>query len=177
MQSSGKMVIIGIFAAAIAGAILTWWFQYDARRRSRDFWGTDNAVLIGRAPTVELLRLRRDGKADAEVGEHLRFDGVVFYLDERKDISKARGLVHMRDALIRDSGFQWDRSRGDCPPQWAYAFRFVDDKAQVIIALDVHCKRVRLVPDGREADVSPMYQGIKELVDREFPQESQASGT
>lgn len=168
MQTSGKLVIVGIFGVAIAGVILTLWFQFEARRRSRDFWGSDNAVLIGRAPKVELMRLRNSPDSEVSDTEQLKVDGAIFELGERKDISKARGLVHMRDALIRDSGFQWNASRGDCQPQWEYAFRFADEDDELIIALDVLCRRVRLVPEGQEADISPMFQGIKELIDREF---------
>lgn len=170
MQMSGKLVIIAIFGAALAGGVATLWFQYDARRRSREFWGTDTAVLISRAPKVELLRLSKAEKADEDT-ERLMIDGDAYEISERKDISKARGFVHVRDALIRDTGFAWEKVRGDCQPNWVYAFRFKEEDKTEDVVFDFACERVRLVSGEREACISPMMQGIKDLIERELPDE------
>jgi len=169
MQMSGKLVIIGIFGTALAGGVATLWFQFDARRRSREFWGTDTAVLISRAQKVELLRLSKAEKAGEDT-ERLMIDGDAYEISERKDISEARGLVHVRDALLRDAGFAWEKARGDCQPNWIYAFRFKqDDKAEDVV-FDFACERVRPVSGEREACISPMMQGIKDLIERELPE-------
>ena len=81
MQLSGKLVIIGIFGVALLGAILTIWFQYDARRQSREFWGPENAVVIGRAAKVELLRLGPGGQAKDGEGQ-VEIDGTTYAVEE-----------------------------------------------------------------------------------------------
>lgn len=169
MQVSGKLVIIVIFGTALVGGVATLWFQFDARRHSREFWGSDTAVLINRAPKVELLRLSRAKESD-EDDEQLTIEGVNYDVTERKEIGKARGFLHVRDALIRDTGFAWEKKRGDCQPNWEYVFRFVEHDKIEDIAFDLHCERVRLVSGGQEACISPMVQGIKDLIDRELPE-------
>lgn len=168
MKLSGKVVILGIFGVALAGAVATIWFQYNARRRSREFWGPDNALAIGRAATVELCRLKPPAVEKADDAKQISIGGIQFDLVEAKDISKAKGLVHVRDALIRDSAFDWDKQRGECQAEWQYVFRFLGDEATVHVALDTHCRRLKLLPDGDDVSISPMYRGLKELIDREM---------
>ena len=168
MKLSGKVVILGIFGVALAGAVATIWFQYNARKRSREFWGPENALVIGRAATVELCRLQARATKEADDPKQISIGGTRFDLSETKDISKAKGLVHVRDALIRDSAFDWDRQRGECQADWQYVFRFSGDDGTVQVALDTHCQRLKLLPDGKDVSVSPMYRGLKELIDREM---------
>jgi hypothetical protein len=54
MYYSGKLVIIGILAVAVASAAASWWFRYAATHRAAQYWGPETARLIRDAPTVEL---------------------------------------------------------------------------------------------------------------------------
>lgn len=168
MQVSGKLVIIFIFVTALAGGVATLWFQYDARRRSREFWGAETAVLISRAPKVELLRLSPADEAGPD-DELLEIEGVPLKIDQRRDVSKTRGLVHIRDALIRDTSFAWEKEREGCEPQWRFALRFEQDGKDVVVALDLPCERIRLVPGGQEASISPSAAGVENWLEEEFP--------
>jgi len=174
MQASGKLLILFIFGTALAGGIATLWFQYDARRRSREFWGAENALLISRAPKVELLQLTKAAEARDD-GTQLTIESVAYEISERKDISKARGFVHVRDALIRDAGFEWDKARGDCEANWEFVFRFEEDSDTVDIVFDFACERARLLSGGQEACISPIFDGIKEAILRELPQDEDAN--
>ena len=101
MQVSGKLITIGIFGVGLVAAVAAFFVQYNSRRQVREFWGPETAVLINRAPKVELLRLK-GGVEVLEVGELLTIDGVAYQITERKDISKARGFVHVRDEVRVD---------------------------------------------------------------------------
>ena len=169
MRVSGKLLIILIFGTALVGGVATLWVQFDARRRSREFWGADNAVLINRAPKVELLRLTKASEPRDD-GSQVTIDNVTFEISERKDVSKTRGFVHVRDALIRDAGFEWDKARGDCVPQWDFALDFEKGDQKAIVAIDLNCERVQLVAGGQEASIGPTMSGIKNWLDAEFPE-------
>jgi hypothetical protein len=170
MQVSGKLITIGIFGVGLVAAVAAFFVQYNSRRQVREFWGPETAVLINRAPKVELLRLK-SGLEDLEDGELLTIDGVAYQITERKDISKARGFVHVRDALIRDTGFEWDKDRGDCQADWQFAFQFNQDDDVEVLVFDFNCQRVRLMSGGQEACISPIFEGIQESILREMPKE------
>src|SRR5262245_471220 len=80
--TSGKLVILGVVAIATVAAAASWWFRYKATHRAAEFWGSEDARLIRDAPIVEMY-------------------------EPARDISAARGLVHLRNALLEDRSFQW----------------------------------------------------------------------
>src|SRR5882724_9977373 len=59
MWNPGKLVIIGIFAVALASVAVSTWYHYQGARRPIESWGSPNAVLIAQAPRIEALKLRR----------------------------------------------------------------------------------------------------------------------
>jgi hypothetical protein len=115
MQSSGKLVIFGIVGVALAAAGASWWYRYSATRRAAEFWGARAVQLIRDAPVVELLRLAKPEHPD-QPGE---------FLIEKYDISAARGLTHLRNALLEDRNFTWpgtdELPPGEC--EWILQFR------------------------------------------------------
>jgi hypothetical protein len=94
VQNSGKILIIGIVAAAAALAGGGWWFRYSATHRAAEFWGPRAVRLIRDAPRVTFVDL------DADEPAH------------RRDVSSARGLTHLRNALLEDRSFDWPASTG-----------------------------------------------------------------
>jgi hypothetical protein len=121
--NSGKLVILGMLAVALAAAAFAWWRQYHLGRRSLEYWGAEGARLIRAAPQVELVKL--SGAAAEAPPNSLR-----------RDVSQARGLVHARQALISDASFLW----GDKPsttPAWEYALVFRDGSREFTVLLDL----------------------------------------
>lgn len=171
---SGKLITIGIFGVGLVAAVAAFFVQYNSRRHVREFWGPETAVLINRAPKLELLRLK-SGVEGGEDGELLTIDGVDHQISECKDVSKARGFVHVRDALIRDTGFDWDKDRGDCQADWQFAFQFSQDDDVEVLVFDFNCQRVRLLSGGQEACISPMFKEMQESILREMPTEEDAN--
>jgi hypothetical protein len=89
------LLVLGLLAAGIAVA-----YQRGQTRRCLAFYGPAAAAAISRAPTVELRRLAPGGEAG-----RLLARGPL-------DISRAKGLVHLRRGLVEDANFVWPSSAG-----------------------------------------------------------------
>ena len=97
----GKLVIIAIVFVALAGAGISWFFRYSATHQAVKFWGPEAAVLIRDAPIVTVYHPANFGAADAPA--------VVAKTPAKEfDITRARGLVYLRNALLEDHNFKWD---------------------------------------------------------------------
>ena len=116
---AGTWVVAGMLALAVALAVFGIWYQRGQTRRCLELYGSADAHRIQAAPRVELWPL-------AAAGETTR--GVPA---RRIDISKARGVVHMRRGLVEDANFDWDTvaAVNGVPPTFALAF--FDDAAAV----------------------------------------------
>jgi hypothetical protein len=126
-QLSGKLVILGIVGVALTAAGTSWWFRYSATRRTAEFYGLD-VRLIRDAPIVELMRFEpssKDGFEMEEAGRHLDVP------TNRRDISTAAGLTHLRAALLEDRSYIWPpqpTKHGMFRGQWQWILVFRDDQ-------------------------------------------------
>src|SRR5262245_53603185 len=134
MRSSGKLVVLSIFAVALLMAAFAWWWNRQQGRRALEFWGKDSALAIRDGQNVELLRLQpRNGRL---------VDLEGFDLLETKDISQAQGLIHARHSLLQDASFDWSGNRTR-PAQFesnkdVFAVRFSrQDVATTIVFVDL----------------------------------------
>lgn len=112
------LLMVGLTAATVAVS-----FQRGQTRRCLALYGPAAASEISRAAHVELWRLT------AVAG---RLTAV-----ERREISQARGLVHLRRGLVEDANFEWGDEAGPAPDaiataviwQWAIVFADTADAA------------------------------------------------
>jgi hypothetical protein len=101
---SGKLLIAAMLLAAIAAATASWWFRYEATHQAAQFWGPDAARLIRDAPQATLYNEPFASVASL-APDTAAIQGVI---DKSAiDISDARGLVHLRNALLEDHSFTW----------------------------------------------------------------------
>ena len=170
-NASGKLVIIGIVIVALAAAGTSWWFRYNATHRAVRFWGPEAAVLIRDAPKVtlfrmpsaEIVRLAEDDAARA------RFD------DSAYDITKARGLVHLRNALLDDRSFIWPRSGEPWPNpvsdigHWYLSFHDPQSSNTVLMMFSKDCRQAARLKLGFAAynltsiSTEPIAAGLAEM--------------
>ena len=156
MIHRGKFLIVAIFLVAVVAAGFAWWHQFQKGRHALSLWGAGPAVLIRHAPRVELLRLNTPELA-AVILEH-------------QDISRARGIVHARQALVEDASFDFQAARGDCRPRWQYALRFSDTGRRATIQFDFDCGRARLEESGQEVAMTPkLAAGMKMFIQEQLP--------
>jgi hypothetical protein len=120
-QISGKLVIISILVLGLMAAGVSWWFRYSATHRTAEFYGPE-VRLIRSAPIVELLRFEPISAGTFQTDELDRF---LHSPTNRRDISSAPGLTHLRNALLEDRSYIWPPRplRPDDTWQWILIFR------------------------------------------------------
>jgi hypothetical protein len=128
---SGKLIIITIAALALVGGGFSWWYRYTSTHRAAEFWGGDAVKLIRDAPDVYWLTLgpMNDGKDHVHVvgspfADHYHTVGGTWRVVERRDISQARGLVHLRNELLLDRSFQEETGMLNPVDFWRSALEF-----------------------------------------------------
>ncbi len=149
MANNGKLVIGAIFFVALAAAVSSMVVRYQATRRILQFWGTETVALVSAAPTVEALRL---GLADGQQS-----------VTERVDLSHARGLVHLRQALLGDRSFDWDAREEPGEPVWSYGLRFADDSKSVTLLFTADFGRVSQSNSPAIVSTAPIAKGLAKL--------------
>jgi hypothetical protein len=172
MENRGKLLIVFIFGTALVLSIFAWSFQFLRGRRVLELYGADAARLIRvDADRVELLLLGEPQSGDADGDLPLiKIDAQQLPITDTIDISKARGLIHARQALIEDSSYEWHRPPGDCTPHWAYALRFSHDDRRATAAFDVGCRRLRLAETGAAAPLAKHFvAGMQTFVNEHLP--------
>jgi hypothetical protein len=92
--------------------VASWWFRYAATHRAAKFWGPETARLIRDAPLVELREHDSPHAAPA------------------RDISRAPGLTHLRNALLEDRSYRWPAQPIQPPPPWRWAIEFAEPSAK-----------------------------------------------
>lgn len=167
---SGKWVILGILALALAAAGGSWVFRYNATHRAVEFWGPQGAQLIRDAPTVLLQRLDDDIKLTPT--PQLRDKAALFdsmaSAPPPMDISAAHGLVHFRNALLEDRSYRWPEAAvgPDDHWRWAMTFQSKDDrKLTLIFSSDLHnvTKDCPPVEGLRQLSCEPIARGLEEM--------------
>jgi hypothetical protein len=172
MRISGKLVVLAIFAVALAMAGFALWWNWGLGRRSLAFWGTEGGVAIRDAEKIELLRLRlKKGR-----GQFLNLE--AFDVAETKDISKAPGVVHARHSLLEDASFDWKanlvgHSEYESDTDF-FAVRFSHPQAvTTIVFLDSDSTQIFRAESGDEVALSPKTAaGWTTFLRRYFPEAS-----
>lgn len=131
--ASGAGLVIGLLLLGIAAGALAIAFQRGQTRRCLAFYGPGIARRVSSAPLVEAWWLE---PGDAP--------GVLRAV-ERRDVSQAPGLVHLRRGLVEDANFRWTDAGPAAdrlpPGHWDVALVFSDpahpgEAARLVIDLD-----------------------------------------
>jgi hypothetical protein len=184
MWNRGKLVIVGILFVALSAAAFSAWYHYRGQHRAQEFWGTTTAVLIAKAPQVELLRLGEPSlatedeepeqeSADDEAPSHptaVAFGDQHWKVLEVKDALAAKGIGNLRLALITDTTFEWGGSAGDKEPNWQYGLSFSDKRNWATVLFDFETGRVALTGGKKTARlVAEANRDFKEFFGEQFP--------
>ena len=201
-QISGKIVIVTIVVLALGAASFSWWFRVQATDRALALWGADRARLIQRGERVQALRFSSraahdDGSVDNEpdgngpAGEAIMVGGQTLLVTEQKDISAARGLVHLRQALIEDRSFDLsspsdqEKARVQENSEWAFGLRFTDGRSAVLLLFARGFEQMAVVEDGQVESVisvakDPTAAGLATFFAEQFqagqPEEGPSEG-
>ncbi len=161
MWNPGKLVIVAIFAVALASVAVSTWYHYQGARRPIELWGSPNAVLVAQAPRIDALRLGRpsssaspqkeDQPPDAQPGESAPSDqprerlfvgSHAYEVLASKDVSTAHGITNIRRALVLDPTFDWTSPEPGGHPHWQFALEFSDHDRSATLLFDFDSRQV-----------------------------------
>ena len=126
MQRSGNRLVLALGLVALVSGGLSWWYHYAASHRATEFWGSDLASLIARPSQVEVARVETlDEPALSE----------LFAGDRSVNLTHARGMVHLRHALMSDRNFFWDQPVAAEEISWQWCLRFTSGSTQGLVLL------------------------------------------
>jgi len=144
----GRSLVLGLVLLGLAAAATGIAYQRMQTRRCLDFYSPEVARLVTSAPRVELVRVRPGAVVGRLVAETV------------KDISTAKGLVHLRRGLVEDANFDWQRDVANdrVPAQaWDLALVFFDPavpSARASLVFDLDADTARLAVVGRPGRVA-----------------------
>ncbi len=147
-EQRGKLVILLMISVAMAMSGYAWWHQFQSGRRSAEFWGTAATIQVRYAPRVEFLRLHRKGEIAEPARETLTIRGMEYIVGDPFDVTRSRGMVHARHALVDDLSFDWS-SRAPETANWEFLLRFRDQGQPVTAAFDTERGLVCFVDQSR----------------------------
>ncbi len=169
----GPWVIVCIFSLALAMAAYAWQLQRTRGRQVLAYLGWEHAERIARASSVELWALRPlpAGSVPADrmpATRTLRIAGVRHAMVQRKDLSRAPGIVHARQALLDDASFHWPAAAGGAPATWQVALRFEQDGRETLLAFDLNRGLVRLTDKNMSLALQPASaNGFRRYLDEQ----------
>jgi hypothetical protein len=154
---SGKLIIVGIVAVALIAAVFSWVFRYNATHRAAEFWGPKGTRLIRDAPRVSLNKV------------------YMSSVSKTRDISKAPGITHLRNALLEDRSFEWEGKRERVPIhdyQWMLTFSDPTrgETLSILFSSDCHGAGMgRGGIKGRGVSTEPISKGLCEVFTEYMP--------
>jgi hypothetical protein len=172
---SGKLVILTIAAVALGAAAFSWWYRYTSTRRAAAFWGPAAVALIRDAPSVHWIKV----EPLRDMSQHVHHPGGVFpedyhllsgiwHVTERRDVSKAPGLTHLRNALLMDRSFRVDERAA--PEEWhnGLEFRQSPEGQTLVIFFSADGGRMLRQPPAAGADLAApsarFAEGLTEIL-------------
>jgi hypothetical protein len=150
-MTRSQWTIVGIFGLSLAAAFFGFVWRYWETRQALEFWGTEAAQLIVGADQVEVLRLEPHDETDG--GEVLKHGKESYLVVGRRDIAKAGGITHARNALTSDKSFLWKQPVAD-GPIWSFAIRFRDGERRATVLVDPAGQQVCLAGDSTIATIN-----------------------
>ena len=134
MRSSGKLLILAMVAVGLAAAGASWWFRYTATHQAAAFWGPEAARLIRDAHKIVLCRVAANDKdTDSSADEILLPDDTARRVVDRRDVSAAPGITHLRNALLEDRSFRWPATSAISPVHWQWCLVFHDTSVDQVV--------------------------------------------
>lgn len=155
---SGVLAAVLLLAIGVAAAGIAWWNTRSHTRRTLDFWGSEAALLIRDAPRVTAGRV--------EVKQHAKDIAVL----QQRDISRAKGLVHLRHALLDDRSFAW-AANPNKDESIGYSLKFAGETSELTVYFSGDFSRLEVLlgkDDARSLDrdrvslsTEPISQGLR----------------
>jgi hypothetical protein len=192
----GTIVILIIVAVAVVSACASVWYHYRNQHHAQQFWGTTTAVLIDKAPRVEVLQLGEPDRSislDADADEPAReekpggekpddadaprapqaveFNQTPWRVLEAKDAATAKGIANLRRALVLDTTFDWTSPPASEEPKWQYGVSVNDGRNWATVLFDFDSRQVGLTGGRKTAFLEvEANRDFQEFFAEQFPE-------
>jgi hypothetical protein len=169
---AGQWVVATMFIVGVGAALFAWGWRKSQTDDCLAFWGAENAGAIRAGDKITLMRLGDSGLHESSAPPGIVLPGGMMWLvEETRDVSRANGITHARRALIEDSGFDWSSlAEREQPRKLDFAIRFQKGSGSpVTVGIDFDGGRFYHVESGRSLRAQPkMVQGWKQYAGRQF---------
>lgn len=137
MGQSGTKLVVGLCGLALALGVIAWWYRFETAHRATQFWGSTAAELITESSHVLGLKLKlASGPVDRDPnGGAVALSSREYETPIRKDLTDARGMVHLRHALLSDSNYLWSE-HPLAPDKWRWMLKFSQGDRYVRVLLN-----------------------------------------
>jgi len=136
MGQSGTKLVLILAGLALTAGVTSWLYRYEAAHQATTFWGVEAARLIAQPAEAEVFVLTVPGaEGIAEEGVELLDLGRKYQPGEAKGLTNARGMVHLRHALMSDGSYEWDAPVDPATVDWGWCLRFFDGEREVLVVL------------------------------------------
>jgi len=166
-MNQGKIVVGVAVVLGICAGLAGYWWNYRIGHRALAFWGQENARLIRLAPKVEYLEVIPT-----------TMPGTKNNWQVKTDLSQARGLIHLRNAILSDDQFSWDRGT-TCVLEPNIALRFTDGTSECTLYFDL--EHTAVYADKQQGQdvltLGPLAKSLEQFLARELPRAEQEAAT
>ncbi|MCH2113526.1 MAG: hypothetical protein MK171_01255 [Pirellulales bacterium] len=128
MEGSGTKLVVTLVGLALLAGGASWIYQYETTHRATEFWGPEVATLIARPSQVEM----RQFEPPVVGTESLWLPGA---LGAPQDLSRVRGMVHLRRVLFGDKNYVWDQPINLVEVTWRWRLEFAANNRRGLIVL------------------------------------------
>ncbi len=142
-MNRGKLAILLMFLVACVLGLVSVGYHSWASHGVLAWWGGDLARLVADAPKVEALELQPlDANQSPKIGASLAVGGRIYAVRQRKDVSMATGLDHLRRGMLDDGNFVWPVKPVGSAEDWTDALVFGDGTRQVTVLFNFAAHRL-----------------------------------
>ncbi|REK18183.1 MAG: hypothetical protein DWQ37_04645 [Planctomycetota bacterium] len=189
----GTIAILMILVVAVTAGVVAVVYRVQNQQQAQAFWGNETALLIDRAPNVEVLEIGEarsgivldsedelsqpppegnDGKKESEVEEEekeplpqaVEFNQVPWIIARSLDGSQAKGVTNLRRALVEDSSFDWTVPEEAKEPVWQYGLAIDDGRNFATVLFDLESRQVGLAGGNETTRLRPeMNEDFREF--------------
>jgi len=136
MGQSGTKLVFVLAGLALSAGVISWWYRYEAAHEATMYWGVEASRLISQPSEVEIYELALLGaESAAEEGTGVLELGRRYRAAEPRGLTNARGMVHLRHALMSDRNYEWDAPVDPAEIDWRWCLRFFDSQHEIRVVL------------------------------------------
>lgn len=131
MANSGKYLVLGLVVLAVIAGVASWWYHYAGLHQANRFWGSPAAGLIAQPSQVTAYDVVKQTESQNASARSLDLRSPWTAVNPR-DVTEARGMVHLRHALMNNRSYEWDEQPA-ADPDWRWCLEFFNDDAQTLV--------------------------------------------